>query len=87
MAWSLGEVWLQPGQSERRWYTFGDPPSWIGPQVLFPRALNARGVLAVRDPGTEALPISLGTRYWATIVNVSPPGEWVNYSLTGGELK
>jgi hypothetical protein len=83
MAWNMGDVWLRPGESERRWFTFGNPPSWQGPQVILPRALNAGGMLVVSEPSTEAQPITLGSVYWATISNPSS-SQWVNYSLTGG---
>jgi hypothetical protein len=83
MAWNMGDVWLRPGESESRWFTFGNPPSWQGPQVILPRALNAGGMLVVSEPSTEAQPITLGSVYWATLSNPSS-SQWVNYSLTGG---
>ena len=88
MAWDLGAIWIRPGESVRRWYTFGPDnlPVWVGPQMIIPRATSTKTVVAVRDPGTQQLPITGGTVYWATIVNISPPGEWARCNLTGGGL-
>ena len=90
MTWNFGSVWLKPGESEHRWpavpFVFGDPPPWIGPQMSLPRASRARSVIAVRDPGTECQPITAGSVYWATHVNVGAPGDWASFDLTGGGL-
>jgi hypothetical protein len=85
MAWDIGTLWIRPGESARRWFTFGPDanPVWVGPQVVLPRANSVRSMIAVRDPGTQQTSTG-GTVYWVTIANISPPGEWARCNITGG---
>lgn len=78
MAWEVGGGTLNPGESARWWYSWGD---YHGPQMARGRPLNPGSELVISEE-SEKEESGGSYSYFVTITNTgSYP---VNYNLTGG---